>query len=79
MLSCKNSNTLTKEKYQKLSQNLDNPKNRQTLEQGWALGHLPYDIMNEEPERFKKKLNYRANTVHINLRNDKHQMSEYCT
>ena len=29
-------------KYERAPQNLDNPKNGQTLKRGWALGHLPY-------------------------------------
>ena len=29
-------------KYQRVPQNLDNPKNGWTLEWGWAVGHLPY-------------------------------------
>ena len=42
MLSCTSSDTLTLGKYQRVPQNLDNPNNGQTLEQGWALGHSPY-------------------------------------
>ena len=34
MLSCTSSDTLTREKYQRVPQNLDNPKNGWTLEQG---------------------------------------------
>ena len=41
MLSCTGSNTLTKGKYQRVPQNLDNSKNGQALERGCALGHLP--------------------------------------
>ena len=42
MLSCISSNKLTKGKNQRVPQNLDNPRNGQTLEWDWALGHLPY-------------------------------------
>ena len=41
MISCTSSDTLTRGKYQRVSQNLDNSKNGQILELGWALGHLP--------------------------------------
>ena len=34
MLSCTSSNELTRGKYQRVPQNLDNPKNGQTLELG---------------------------------------------
>ena len=44
MLSYTISNKLTKRKNQRVPQNLDNPKNGQTLEQGWALGNFPYTI-----------------------------------
>ena len=38
MLSCTSSNKLTKGKNQRMNaQNLDNPKNGQTLGQGWAV------------------------------------------
>ena len=47
VLSCTSSNKLTKGKSQKVPQNLDNPKNRRTLEGGWALGHLPYSLRKE--------------------------------
>ena len=42
MPSCTSSNTLTRVKYQRVPQNLYNPKNGWTLEPGLALGHLPY-------------------------------------
>ena len=42
MLSYTISNKLTRGKNQRVPQNLYNPKNGQTLEQGWALGNLPY-------------------------------------
>ena len=38
MLSCTSSNKLTRGKIQRLPQNLDNPKNGQTLEWGRAFG-----------------------------------------
>ena len=43
MLSCTSSNTLTRGKYQRVPQNIDNKKmdGHWNLEQGWALGHLP--------------------------------------
>ena len=40
MLRCISSNKLTRRKNQKVPQDLDNLKNGQTLEQGWALGNL---------------------------------------
>ena len=45
MLSCKSSDTLTRGKYQRVSQNLDNPKNGWTLERGLALGHFLYSTL----------------------------------
>ena len=38
-------NKLTRKKNQRVLQNLDNPKNGRTLEQGRALGNLPYLII----------------------------------
>ena len=46
MKSCMSSNSLTIEKCQKVPDNLDNPKYGWNLEQGWALGNLPYLLVN---------------------------------
>ena len=42
MLNYTISYKLIRGKNQRIPQNLDNQKNGQTLEQGWALGNLPY-------------------------------------
>ena len=43
-------------KISRVPQNLDNPKNCQTLECGWALGHVPYlgIVVNDKMECFKR-------------------------
>ena len=66
MLSCTSSDTLTRGKYQRVPQNLDNPKNGRTLKWCWTLGHLPYTMLKVFfARRITKVLSVRHNYYYL--------------